>query len=92
LAVASVITGAILLQQPAPAPRADEGPFSQIPFVVPPAPYERTEVVREEVQVAALIAAGFEVHAADLGPAVPADVLVGQDGRALAIRPISNFR
>jgi hypothetical protein len=35
-----------------------------------------------------LIAAGFEVHVADSGRSLPADVLVGQDGRALAIRLI----
>jgi hypothetical protein len=38
------------------------------------------------VPLTALIAAGFEVHSPDIGAAVSADVLVGQDGRALAIR------
>jgi hypothetical protein len=90
VAAASLLAGAILLQRPQPAPRAPERPFSQIPYVVPPAPYERTRVMRMEVPVAALIAAGFEVHMADTGAAVPADVLFGQDGRALAIRLVSN--
>ena len=58
----------------------------RIPYTAPPAPYERTQVMRMAVPVAALIAAGFEVHVADAGAAVPAEVLVGQDGRALAIR------
>jgi hypothetical protein len=43
-----------------------------------------------EMPAAALIAAGFEVHAPDAGAAVTADVLVGQDGRAHANRLVSN--
>jgi hypothetical protein len=82
---ASLATAALIL-----APHPSEPPFLQIPYVVPPAPYERTEVMRMTVPVAALIAAGFEVHVPDVGAAVTADVLVGQDGRAFAIRLISN--
>jgi hypothetical protein len=41
------------------------------------------------VPIAALIAAGFEVHVVDSGGALPAEVLVGQDGRALAIRLVT---
>jgi hypothetical protein len=67
-----------------------EQPFVQIPFVAPPAPYERLAVVRQHMPVAALIAAGFCVFAQDAGAAVPADLLVGQDGRPLAIRLVSN--
>ena len=55
----------------------------RIPYVAPLAPYERTQVVRMSVPVTALIAAGFEVHARDIGAAVRADVLIGQDGRAM---------
>ena len=58
--------------------------FVQIPYVVPPAPYERTEVVRMDVPVAALIAAGFRMDEA-AADSVSADVLVGQDGRPLAV-------
>jgi hypothetical protein len=84
---ATVVIGALLISRPVPAPRlAREDPFVRIPYTVPPAPYERTEVMRMHVPVTALIAAGFEVHVADAGAAVPAEVLVGQDGRALAIR------
>jgi hypothetical protein len=89
-AAASLLAAAILLHRPAPTPRPTERPFSQIPYVVPPAPYERTRILRMDVPVAALIAAGFEVHVADTGAALPADVLVGQDGRALAVRLVTN--
>ena len=63
----------------------------RIPYVAPLAPYERTQVVRMSVPVTALIAAGFEVHARDIGAAVRADVLIGQDGRAYAIRRVPRF-
>jgi hypothetical protein len=43
-----------------------------------------------DVPVAALMAAGFEVHGAEPGGTVSADVLVGQDGRMHAVRLISN--
>ena len=57
-----------------------------MPFVAPLAPYERAEVVRMDVPVAELAAAGFEVHVPDTGATVLADVVLGQDGRAHAIR------
>lgn len=92
----SMLVGALLLrpvpvpkQAPVPAPAPDlrtEEPFLAIPYVAPLAPYERTSLVRMDVPIAALIAAGFEVRVADAGTAVRADVLFGQDGRAHAIR------
>ena len=63
----------------------------RVPYVVPPAPYERTEVMRMEVPVTTLLAAGLEVHVPAVEGTVRADVLVGQDGRALAIRLVSKF-
>jgi hypothetical protein len=78
----------VLLTQP-PAPSGDEEePFLQIPYVAPLAPYEQTQVMRMDVAMSALKAAGFEVHASELGGAITVDVLVGQDGRAHAIRPV----
>jgi hypothetical protein len=71
--------------------RQFEEPFVPIPYIAPPAPYERIEVVRMELPVAALIAAGLPVRTADPGARVEADVLVGQDGRARAVRLISNL-
>jgi hypothetical protein len=70
--------------------RESEQPFVPIPYLAPPAPYERIEVVRVELPVAALIAAGLSVRTADPGARVEAEVLVGQDGRARAVRLISS--
>ena len=67
-----------------------ENSFMAIPYVAPLAPYERVSVVRQEVPVAALAAAGLEIHVPDTGVSVLADLVVGQDGRAHAIRLISN--
>ena len=69
------------------APRAvEEAPFLPIPYTVPLVPEERASVVRMQVSMAALIAAGYEVETSDPGGLVDADVLVSQDGRARAIR------
>ena len=59
------------------------------PYVAPLAPYERAEVVRMDVSVAALRAAGLDVHVPDTGATVLADLVLGQDGRAHAIRLVS---
>ena len=67
-AVALTSAAAILLvphRSSPPTAIAAEAPFVQVPFVAPPAPYERVELVREVVPIAALIAAGFEVHVDD---------------------------
>src|ERR1051325_10404521 len=60
LLAASVLLCALLIQHPAPAPQAPtqsmEEPFLKIPYVAPLAPYERTNVMRMDVPVAALIA------------------------------------
>jgi hypothetical protein len=66
-----------------------ERPFMPIPYVLPPAPYERVEVVRMRVPVSALIAAGLPMQTADPGAQAEADVLVGQDGRPRAVRLVS---
>ena len=81
----------LLLHSPAaPAAHPAGAYFVPIPYVAPPAPYERTEVIRMNVPVAALLAAGLEVRKVDAGETVQADVLVGQDGRPLAIRFLKN--
>ena len=84
------MVGVLLLLSPAPH-RPPEQAFVRVPYVVPPAPYERTEVMRMEVPVSTLLAAGLEVHVPAVEGTVRADVLVGQDGRALAIRLVSKF-
>jgi hypothetical protein len=86
LAIASVV----LYHRTVLTPRIVDGQFIAIPYTAPLAPYERTSIVRMDVPVAALIAAGFDVHAPDARVAVRADVLFGQDGRAHAIRLITN--
>ncbi|WP_180541103.1 hypothetical protein [Nevskia soli] len=87
---ALLVIAAVLLYRPAPPPRIASAPFLEIPYTAPLAPYERTRIVRMEVPVAALIAAGFDVRAPDTGAAVEADVLFGQDGRAHAFRVLSS--
>jgi len=76
-------------QQAPPGEAQSEQPFVPIPYVLPPAPDERVEVVRMELPVAALIAAGLEVRTADPGAQAEADVIFGQDGRARAVRLVS---
>jgi hypothetical protein len=87
---ASLAIAAVALHRAVPPPQIAGEPFVEIPYIAPLAPYERTRIVRMDVPVSALIAAGFEVHAADTGAALRADVLFGQDGRAHAIRLVSN--
>jgi hypothetical protein len=69
--------------------QANDEQFTAMPYVIPPAPYERTSVVRTEVPLQIMLSAGFQVHGEDLGSSVPADVLYGEDGRILALRLVS---
>ncbi len=85
------------VSEPAPArspirPVPAEQPFFPIPYVTPLDPYERAEVVRMELPVSALIAAGVPIDTDDAGANVQADVVVGQDGRARAVRLVSISR
>ncbi len=69
---------------------ADPEPeFLRIPYTTPLASYERAEVVRVELPVSALAAAGFQIATADAGARAQADLIVGQDGMARAVRLIS---
>ena len=79
---------AVRPRKPRPA-RVVEEPFVQIPYTQPLAPWERGEIVRVELPVAALIAQGFPMATSDAGAAARADVLIGEDGRARAVRLIS---
>jgi hypothetical protein len=90
-ACAAVWLAAVWVRPSAPrrVSAVPETPFVEMPYVAPLAPYERSEVVRMEVSVAALEAAGLEVHARDTGAMVLADLLLGQDGRAHAVRLVS---
>jgi hypothetical protein len=64
-------------------------PFIAIPYTLPLDPRERVDVVRVDMPVAALIAAGLPVGMADPTGQVRTDVLVGQDGRARAVRLVA---
>ena len=66
--------------------READARFVPVPYVPPLAPYESARVVRMEIPVAALLAAGYRVQLADPAAIVAADVLVGEDGRVHAIR------
>jgi hypothetical protein len=86
--------------KPAPAPKrkrrtarpADPEPqFVRIPYSEPLAPYERAEIVRVEMPVSALAAAGLRVATADTAARAQADLVIGEDGLAHAVRVISVF-
>lgn len=72
----------------APAEPAGEA-FTAMPYVIAPAPYERTSIVRTEVPLHIMQSAGFQVRGDDPASTTPADVLYGEDGRILAIRLVS---
>jgi hypothetical protein len=85
VAIAVAIIAAVTLYRPSiPEAVPKQEVFLRVPYVAPPAPYERTEVVRMDVPVAALIAAGFKMNA-PAADSVYADILLGQDGRPLAV-------
>ena len=72
---------------PAPADDADE--FVALPAAERLPRFESGMVVRVELPVTSLPAFGFPITPGDRGTAVPADVLVGQDGQPRAIRLVS---
>jgi hypothetical protein len=90
---ASVLVASLWMlgHSPARPPVAtdEEAPFLTIPYTIPLAPEERAEVVRMRIPVAALLAAGFHVQVSDPSVSIDAEVLVSQDGRARAIRPLT---
>jgi hypothetical protein len=69
----------------APAEEAGEMGFIKLPFALPPAPGETFGIVRTELDPAQLVTMGVRVDPGWSG-AVEADVLVGQDGLAQAVR------
>jgi hypothetical protein len=87
---ASLLAGALLVRpEPKANPPTESQAFYAIPYTPPLEPYERVMVLQEQVPVAELIAAGFHVAASDPAGSVRADVLVSQDGRPRAIRPVA---
>jgi hypothetical protein len=95
-AAAVAIAAALILavigppRKPSAANRAAFAAFVEIPFLPPLDPHENTTIVRMNIRVATLIAAGYRVTA-DPDTIVPADVLVGEDGRAHAVRVLSGI-
>jgi hypothetical protein len=87
---ASLLAGALLVRpEPKAAAPAESQAFYPIPYTPPLEPYERVMVVQTEVPVTELIAAGFRVPAGDPAGSMRADVIVSQDGRPRAIRPVA---
>jgi hypothetical protein len=91
--VAMLLLGAVLVHRfpPAKSPEAPEESFVPIPYVQPLGEYESATVMRMEIPIAALIAAGYKVDASDPTAVVKADVLVGEDGRAHAVHVLSGL-
>ena len=97
MALAAALAAAVLLvmRQPALPPgeaavAAAEEPFVPVPNVLPLDSYETGRVLRLNLPVSALIAAGYSLPSADPTGTVTADVLVGEDGRAHAVRLVSD--
>ena len=71
------------------APEDPEPQFVRIPYSLPLEPYERAEIVRMEMPVSALAAAGIHISTPDTSARAQADLVVGEDGMARAVRVIS---
>ncbi len=68
-----------------PAEEAGEKGFIRVPFALPPAPGETFGIVRRQLDQAELVRMGVSVDPAWTGT-MQADVLVGEDGLAQAVR------
>jgi hypothetical protein len=88
VAAAACLSAAWVLR-PSPSPRPTTSQFITIPYTVPLAPEEPAAVWHTRIPVSALIGVGFKIRTVDPSATVEADVLVSQDGRARAIRPVS---
>jgi hypothetical protein len=69
----------------APAEEAGEKGFIKLPFALPPVPGETFGIVRTELDPTQLVRMGVRVDP-DWNGTVEAEVLVGQDGLAQAVR------
>jgi hypothetical protein len=96
-------TPAVTKRRPAAAPQnltaaispqpEPSQPFVAIPYTVPLAPGENATVLRVVLSASAMAAIGFPLPAIDPSVEAQADILVGEDGRARAVRLVasSNF-
>jgi hypothetical protein len=72
-----------------PVTDPDPQPFVMIPYTLPMDPRERAAVMRMEMPVSALAAAGLPVATPDPGASARTEVMIGEDGRIRAIRLLS---
>lgn len=92
LALAALLAAAFFVARPRRPPVVTEdvpAGFTPIPYTLPLADGESESVVRMNVPVAALASTGLRIPAADPSAIVTADVIVGADGRARAVRLVS---
>jgi hypothetical protein len=94
-AAAAAIAAALALILVVPRPEArppsrQAAPFFEIPGLPPLDPHENVTIVPMNIQVSTLIAIGYRV-ADDPEKTVPAEVLVGEDGRAHAVRVLADL-
>jgi len=89
-ALAAGLAVSLLVHHSRPLPPPPARPFVAIPYLPPVDPRENTTVVRVNIRVQTLLALGYRTTA-DPKTVVPADVLLGEDGRAHAIRPLSEI-
>jgi hypothetical protein len=96
VAAAAIIAAAVVFtvttsRQRIPARKSEPAVLIAIPYLPPIDPRETAVVVRIKVRMATLMAMGYKI-AADPDEVVPADVLVGEDGRAHAFRVVSETK
>ena len=87
-AIAAGLVAAILVPRKQPSPVA--APFVAIPYIAPLDPRENSTIVRMDIRVAVLNTVGYHIMG-DPDATVTADVLVGEDGRAHAIRVLNDI-
>jgi hypothetical protein len=87
LAAAAILVIAIYSQRPAPVANDD---FVAVPYSMPIGPNERAELVRVNVSVTALAQWGMPVSTFSPNQRVTAEVVLGEDGLARAVRLVSN--
>jgi hypothetical protein len=90
-AIAAALLLAVLpLKKPKPSLEAHaEQTFIEIPYLAPLDPRENATVLRMDIRVSTLMSLGYRVGAAPEA-VLPADVLVGEDGRAHAVRVLAD--
>ncbi len=91
-AIAAAFLLAVVLPLGRPTATLDmhaDTPFIEIPYLAPLDPRENATVLRMDIRVSTLMALGYRVGA-EPDQIVPADVLVGEDGRAHAVRVLAD--